>query len=60
MQIAMDKSTTSEQLEALGSDFLRFKVMAIQASAFTTNDQRMPYNTALDAAIPLDENFRPF
>ncbi|MBE5769439.1 MAG: hypothetical protein E7333_07665 [Clostridiales bacterium] len=63
MQIAMDKSTTSEQLETLGSDFLRFKVMAIQASAFvdkTKNDQQMTYSEALNAAIPLDENFRPF
>ncbi len=63
MQIAMDKSTTSEQLEALGSDFLRFKVMAIQASAFvdkTKDNQQMTYSDALDAAIPLDENFRPF
>ncbi len=62
-QIAMDKDATSADLQALGSDFLQIKVLAIQASAFKKDENgqqvQMSYADALDVALPID-TLNPF
>ena len=70
---ALDSSTTNEDIEALGSDFLRMQTFAIQASAFMQLDENgnkitaestdktpMSPLTALQTAMGAASIFNPF
>lgn len=50
---------TQEQFSAYRPDFLLTQVMAIDTDEFTANEMTT-YDTALNAALPLDESMTPF
>lgn len=56
--LTMDISVTNEQIARYRSDFLQAQVLAIETEAFA--EIAPTAQTALDMALPIDEEFNPF